>query len=47
MPLHVAVRVSYPERGNYDWYAALAAYAELGCVEVAFYRPTCSWRRCR
>lgn len=39
MPMHVAVRVSYPERGTYDWYEALAAYAKLGCVEVAFYRP--------
>ena len=37
MPIHVAVRVSYPERGNYNWYEALAAYAEVGCVEVAFY----------
>jgi sugar phosphate isomerase/epimerase len=39
MPMHAAIRVSYPERGTYDWYEALAAYAELGCVEVAFYRP--------
>jgi len=36
---HVAVRVSYPERGDYNWYQALAAYAEVGCVEVAFYQP--------
>lgn len=35
----MAVRVSYPERGNYNWHDALAAYAEVGCVEVAFYRP--------
>ena len=39
MPIHVAVRVAYPERGDYNWYDALAAYAEVGCVEVAFYRP--------
>jgi len=36
---HIAVRVSYPERGDYNWYEALATYAEVGCVEVAFYRP--------
>jgi sugar phosphate isomerase/epimerase len=36
---HIAVRVSYPERGDYNWYEALAAYADVGCVEVAFYRP--------
>ena len=39
MSTHIAVRVSYPERGDYNWYEALAAYAEVGCVEVAFYRP--------
>lgn len=39
MTAHVAVRVSYPERSDYNWYEALAAYAEVGCVEVAFYRP--------
>lgn len=37
MSTHVAVRVSYPEHGDYNWYEALAAYAEVGCVEVAFY----------
>lgn len=36
---HIAVRVSYPERGDYNWYEALATYAKVGCVEVAFYRP--------
>ncbi len=39
MSTHIAVRVSYPERGDYNWYNALAAYAEVGCVEVAFYQP--------
>ena len=39
MSTHVAVRVSYPERGDYNWYEALTAYAEVGCVEVAFYQP--------
>ncbi len=39
MSTHIAVRVSYPERGDYNWYEALATYAEVGCVEVAFYRP--------
>ena len=39
MSTHIAVRVSYPERGDYNWYQALASYAEVGCVEVAFYRP--------
>lgn len=39
LTVHIAVRVSYPERGDYNWYEALAAYAEVGCVEVAFYRP--------
>ena len=39
MSIHIAVRVSYPERGDYNWHDALAAYAEVGCVEVAFYRP--------
>jgi len=37
--VHAAVRVSYPERGDYNWHAALAAYAQVGCVEVAFYQP--------
>jgi len=36
---HVAVRVSYPERGDYNWYQALASYTKVGCVEVAFYQP--------
>ncbi len=39
LPIHIAVRVSYPERGNYNWYNALAAYQAIGAVEVAFYRP--------
>ena len=39
LSIHIAVRVSYPERGGYNWYEALAAYAEVGCVEVAFYQP--------
>ena len=37
MSIRVSVRVSYPERGDYNWYEALATYAEVGCVEVAFY----------
>jgi hypothetical protein len=39
MPIDVAVHVSYPETGNYNWYNALVPYAEVGAVEVAFYRP--------
>ena len=39
MSTHVAVRVAYPERGDYNWYEALATYAEVGCVEVTFYQP--------
>jgi sugar phosphate isomerase/epimerase len=39
MPITVAVRVSYPETGDYNWYDALVPYAEVGAVEVAFYRP--------
>lgn len=39
MPIHIAIRVSYPERGDYDWHRALAAYQAIGAVEVAFYRP--------
>ncbi|MBU0490251.1 MAG: sugar phosphate isomerase/epimerase [Chloroflexi bacterium] len=37
--IHTAVRVSYPERGTYDWHEALAAYGDVGYVEVAFYQP--------
>jgi len=36
------MRISYPERGNYNWYNALAAYQAIGAVEVAFYRPELS-----
>ena len=39
MSTYIAVCVSYPERGDYNWHEALASYAEVGCVEVAFYRP--------
>ncbi|MCK4317000.1 MAG: TIM barrel protein [Anaerolineae bacterium] len=39
MPIHIAVRVSYPERGDYNWHQALATYQAIGAVEVAFYRP--------
>jgi len=39
LPIHIAVRVSYPERGDYDWHQALATYQAIGAVEVAFYRP--------
>lgn len=39
LSIHVAVRVSYPEQGNYNWHETLASYVEVGCVEVAFYRP--------
>lgn len=42
MPIHIAMRISYPERGNYNWYNALAAYQAIGAVEVAFYRPELS-----
>lgn len=34
-----SVRVSYPETGDYNWHDALAPYAEIGAVEVAFYQP--------
>ncbi len=37
--INTAVRVSYPERGDYDWHQALAMYQDIGMVEVAFYRP--------
>ena len=37
MSTHIAVRVAYPERGDYNWYEALVSYAGVGCVEVAFY----------
>lgn len=36
--IRIAVRVSYPELGQYDWHEALAEYAEVSAVEVAFYR---------
>jgi len=39
LPIHVSVRAAFPERGNYDWYDALAVYEQVGAVEVAFYRP--------
>ena len=39
MSIRVAIRVSYPEQGNYNWHEALAAYTEVKHVEVAFYRP--------
>lgn len=39
MPIKIAVRVSYPETGQYDWHDALALYADVGAVEVAFYQP--------
>jgi sugar phosphate isomerase/epimerase len=39
LPIHVAIRASYPERGDYNWYDALTAYQAIGAVEVAFYRP--------
>ena len=39
MSIRVAIRVSYPEQGNYNWHEALAAYTEVEHVEVAFYRP--------
>lgn len=36
--INVAVRVSYPEDGQYDWYSALAEYIEVGAVEIAFHK---------
>lgn len=39
LPIRTAVRVSYSERGGYDWHEALAAFVDVGCVEVAFYQP--------
>jgi sugar phosphate isomerase/epimerase len=38
MTMKVAVRVSYPETGQYDWQDALASYVDVGAVEVAFYQ---------
>ena len=38
MPIRIAVRVSYPEAGQYNWHDALAAYVDVGAVEVAFYQ---------
>lgn len=38
MPIKIAVRVSYPETGQYDWHDALAQYVDVGGVEVTFYR---------
>ena len=38
MTIKVAVRVAYPETGQYDWQEALALYVDVGAVEVAFYR---------
>lgn len=34
--IDIAVRVSYPEQGEYDWFEALAEYAQVGAIEVAF-----------
>jgi len=39
MSIHIAIRVSYPERGDYNWHQVLATYRAIGAVEVAFYRP--------
>jgi hypothetical protein len=37
--IHIAIRTAFPENGGYSWYDALAAYEQVGAVEVAFYRP--------
>ncbi|HEC34098.1 MAG TPA: sugar phosphate isomerase/epimerase [Chloroflexi bacterium] len=39
LPIQISVRATFPQRGNYDWYGALALYEQVGAVEVAFYRP--------
>ncbi|MEW6664407.1 MAG: TIM barrel protein [Thermodesulfobacteriota bacterium] len=39
MSIKIAVRVSYPENGRYDWHDALTPYVEVGAVEVAFHLP--------
>jgi len=36
--IEIALRVSYPETGQYDWQDALARFVDVGAVEVAFYR---------
>lgn len=36
MSIKIAVRVSYPETGQYNWQDALAPYGDVGAVEVAF-----------
>lgn len=38
MTITIAVRVSYPETGHYDWQDALAPYVYVGAVEVVFYQ---------
>ncbi|OIN96045.1 hypothetical protein AUJ66_07595 [Candidatus Desantisbacteria bacterium CG1_02_38_46] len=37
--MKIAVRVTYPETGKYDWFEALKNYKEIGRIEVAFYFP--------
>ena len=37
--MKIAVRVTYPETGKYDWFEALQSYKEIGRIEVAFYFP--------
>jgi sugar phosphate isomerase/epimerase len=39
MTIKIAVRVSYPETGQYEFYDALAPYVDVGAVEVAFHQP--------
>lgn len=35
--MNFAIRVSYPENNEYDWDEALRQYADIGCIEAAFY----------
>jgi sugar phosphate isomerase/epimerase len=34
-----SVRVSYPERGKYNWFEAVKTYKDIGLIEVAFLDP--------
>jgi len=35
--MKIAIRVSYPELGNYNWHEALSEFQSVGQVEVAFF----------
>jgi len=37
--MKIAIRVAYPELGNYNWHNALGEFKTVGQVEVAFFRP--------